>query len=217
MGNVLLEKVDYKITETERGIWRRYMYPTGSLYAEYTSRSMAFGMPLIHYVRGVSPETGVAPVARGVIAIGRRAVGIVAIGRFAVGLLAVGQLSAGLIGIGQLTGGVLSLGQMALASRWASVKWRAVTSALRRSGSDTWCLPRPDLARTPGPCGTGTRKPPSSSARSSTRFSERTSVTALLPGQTGWASFPWPARCRPSGPGSGGGSGWILRRRTPSR
>lgn len=114
MGNVLLEKVDYKITETERGIWRRYMYPTGSLYAEYTSRSMAFGMPLIHYVRGVSPETGVAPVARGVIAIGRRAVGIVAIGRFAVGLLAVGQLSAGLIGIGQLTGGVLSLGQMAL-------------------------------------------------------------------------------------------------------
>jgi hypothetical protein len=114
MPNLLLEKIDYKVTETKRGTWRRYMHPNGALYAEYVSRETMFGLPLLHYTRGRSPETGAHTVARGFLAVGRSAIGVIAIGRFAAGLLALGQLSAGIIGLGQLTGGLVAIGQFAL-------------------------------------------------------------------------------------------------------
>ncbi len=114
MANLLLERVDYKVTETDRGTWRRYMYPNGAVYAEFTSREKLFGLPALHYTRGVSPETGSYPVARGFIAIGRKALGVIAIGRFAAGFLALGQLSVGVIGLGQLTGGLAAIGQVAI-------------------------------------------------------------------------------------------------------
>lgn len=115
MANLLLEDVDYKIEKTPRGIWRRYMYPTGAYYAEFTSHRRLFGLPLIHYTRGISPETGRRVTARGIIAVGRVAVGGLAIGQAAFGLLAIGQLSVGaLLGFGQAAAGFIALGQMGL-------------------------------------------------------------------------------------------------------
>lgn len=113
MPNLLLEKVEYKVVESDRGTWRRYLHPNGAVFADYTSKTLVFGLPLLHYTRGLSPETGTYPVARGFVAVGRRAVGVIAIGRFAAGALAIGQLSLGLAGFGQLTAGLLAVGQLA--------------------------------------------------------------------------------------------------------
>lgn len=114
MPNLLLERVEYKIVESDRGTWRRYLHPSGAVFADYTSKTMLFGLPLFHYTRGLSPETGTYPVARGFVAVGRRAVGVIAFGRFAAGALAFGQLSVGLIGFGQATAGLLAVGQLAV-------------------------------------------------------------------------------------------------------
>jgi hypothetical protein len=37
MKNLLFEKVEYKIDETPRGVWRRYLYPDGQLFEEFVS------------------------------------------------------------------------------------------------------------------------------------------------------------------------------------
>src|SRR5438270_367730 len=102
MKNLLLEKVEYKVDETPRGVWRRYVYPDGELFEEFVSHRWVGGLPLLHYTRGRCPETGKRVVARGVVAIGRVAVGVVAIGQASAGLVAIGQLAVGLMfGIGQ--------------------------------------------------------------------------------------------------------------------
>jgi hypothetical protein len=116
------EEVAYQIEETPSGTWRRFRYPTGQVFAEYTSRRRLFGLPFYHRTRGRSPETGkpvpardiiaIGKTARGILAIGQEARGIVAIGQLAVGIVAVGQLAGGLLlGIGQLATGVVAVGQ----------------------------------------------------------------------------------------------------------
>ena len=113
-ANLLLKQVEYAYTPTSRGEWRRYLYPSGQMFAEYTSRLQVGGLPLVHITWGVSPETGGRVTARGVVAIGRRAVGLVAIGQLAVGIVAIGQLAIGvLFGLGQATTGGVALGQLA--------------------------------------------------------------------------------------------------------
>ncbi len=113
--NLLLQDVEYKITETGTGAWKRYMYPDGKLFAEYRSKRQLFGMPLLHYTYGRSPETGRRVVARGVFAVGRLAVGLVAIGQASLGLIAIGQLGIGLLfGLAQLATGALCVGQAAI-------------------------------------------------------------------------------------------------------
>ena len=114
MSNALPSTVDYRITETPRGVWRRYMYPNGAMFAEFTSRARLLGLPLLHYTTGVSPETGMVAVSRGFIAVGRRAVGVFALGRVAAGIVAVGQASAGVVAVGQATFGFFALGQLAI-------------------------------------------------------------------------------------------------------
>lgn len=115
MGNLLLEKPDYKIDKTSSGTWRRYLYPSGQSFAEYKSDQTWFGLPLIHYTYGKSPETGKRVVAKGVVAVGRFALGILAIGHASFGLIALGQLAIGiLLGLGQAATGALAAGQMAL-------------------------------------------------------------------------------------------------------
>jgi hypothetical protein len=117
MQNLLLEPVEYEIEETPRGVWRRFLYPSGQLFAEYTAHAGFMGLPLLHYTYGKCPETGRRVTARGVVAIGRRAVGIVAVGQLAVGFLAFGQLVIGvLVGLGQASTGLLAVGQLALAA-----------------------------------------------------------------------------------------------------
>ena len=116
MGNRLLEEVEYKIEETNFGVWRRYGYYDGSSYHEFKSHLSWMGVPLVHYTYGKNPETGRRVIAKGIIAIGRLACGIVAIGHASFGLLAVGQLAIGLFfGLGQLATGLAAVGQVAVA------------------------------------------------------------------------------------------------------
>jgi hypothetical protein len=113
--NVLLEKVEYQVTETSFGAWRRFLYPNGQLFEEFVSHTWVMGLPLVHFTRGKCPETGRRIVAKGVVAIGRLAVGVVAIGHASTGVVAVGQASFGLLlGMGQATFGVCAVGQLAL-------------------------------------------------------------------------------------------------------
>ena len=113
--NLLLEPVEYQFQETAWGVWRRYMYPNGHLFAEFTAHARLLGLPLVHYTRGICPETGGRLTAKGFIAIGRRACGIVAIGQAALGVIAIGQLAVGLLlGVGQAATGFVCVGQAAL-------------------------------------------------------------------------------------------------------
>ncbi len=112
MSNLLLEEVEYKVTETSLGTWRRYLYPTGMHFAEFRSHTTILGLPLIHYTEGKCPETGRRIIACGIVAVGRMAVGGVAIGHASAGVVAVGQLGLGLLfGLAQLSTGVVAIGQ----------------------------------------------------------------------------------------------------------
>jgi hypothetical protein len=101
MKNQLTEQVDYQVRRTRLGTWRRFLYPSGHLYSEFTSHADLLGLPLLHYTSGVCPETGRRRTARGVIAVGARALGLLALGRVALGAVALGQASLGLSGWGR--------------------------------------------------------------------------------------------------------------------
>jgi len=114
MRNLLLERVDYKVEETSRGVWRRFVYPDGKYFAEFRSNTEVFGMPLLHYTRGICPETGRRVVARGFVAVGRLAVGVIGIGQASAGIIAIGQASAGLVlSLAQAGAGIIAVGQLA--------------------------------------------------------------------------------------------------------
>ncbi|HOD36143.1 MAG TPA: hypothetical protein PLR20_09395 [Syntrophales bacterium] len=115
MKNMLLEKVDYQVERTYFGTWRRYAYETGARFAEFKSHDGLLGLPFIHYTAGICPETGKRLVAKGIIAVGRKAVGVVAVGQAAAGLLALGQLAVGAVAIGQAAFGIAVIGQLAIA------------------------------------------------------------------------------------------------------
>ncbi len=115
MRNLLLEKVEYKIEETTRGVWRRFVYPDGRYFAEFRSHMQVFGMPLLHYTRGICPETGRHVVARGFVAVGRLATGVIAIGHASAGVIAIGQASFGLaISLAQGGAALIAVGQIAV-------------------------------------------------------------------------------------------------------
>jgi hypothetical protein len=115
MLNTLLEKPEYKIVKTALGTWRSFGYVNGTSFHEFKSDATLFGMPLIHYTYGRSPETGRRVCAKGVIAVGRLACGIIAIGHASMGIVAIGQLAIGLLfGLGQLSTGLAAVAQMAL-------------------------------------------------------------------------------------------------------
>lgn len=117
MKNLLLENIEYKTEKTRWGVWRRFLYPTGAHFAEFKSHGRLLGLPLMHYTRGINPETGKRVVAKGIIAVGRLAVGGLAIGHASAGLIAIGQLGLGVIlGLGQLSTGAYALGQVAIAA-----------------------------------------------------------------------------------------------------
>ena len=114
MPNLLRDEIEYRTEHTRFGTWRRYLYPTGHLFAEFRSHAQLFGLPMVHYTRGICPETGRRVLAKGVVAVGRLAIGGLALGQAAAGLLAVGQLGVGLVlGLGQVATGELAVGQVA--------------------------------------------------------------------------------------------------------
>lgn len=115
MKNLLLDHVEYKVEETNRGVWRRYLYPSGELFEDFVSHSQVLGMPLLHYTAGRCPETGKRLVAVGFFAVGRKAFGVVALGQASMGVIAIGQLAIGLaVGLGQASTGVIAIGQLAI-------------------------------------------------------------------------------------------------------
>ena len=116
MKNMLMGDIDYKIEQTSFGVWRRYLYPGGLYFEEFISHQQFFGMPLLHYTRGICPETGKRKIAKGVIAVGRLAMGILAIGHASMGMIAIGQLAIGIVfGLGQACTGLFAIGQLAIA------------------------------------------------------------------------------------------------------
>jgi hypothetical protein len=157
MGNLLLERVEYKVEKTPSGTWRRYQYPSGQTFAEYKSDQTWFGLPLLHFTAGKCPETGKRVVAKGVVAGGRFAMGILAIGHASFGLVALGQLAIGiLLGLGQGATGAFVAGQMALgaylaigqiAVGWISIGQFAVGNyvlAQMGFGSHVWSMKSAD-------------------------------------------------------------------------
>ena len=111
--NLLKEAPDYQVTRTANGVWRRYRHTNGALYSEFTSHRSFGGWPLVHIARGRSPETGKVATARGIIAIGQKAVGVLAIGQAAAGVVALGQAAVGIVAVGQAAAGVIAIGQAA--------------------------------------------------------------------------------------------------------
>jgi hypothetical protein len=115
MKNLLLEKVEYQVVSTSLGVWRRFLYPSGALFAEFTSHRSLFGLPLLRHTRGICPETGKRRWARGVVAVGRFAAGFISIGQVSLGIVALGQLGLGLLlGLGQGAVGLAAVGQLAV-------------------------------------------------------------------------------------------------------
>jgi len=115
MKNLLLENVEYKVEETSWGTWRRFVYPDNKYFAEFRSHATFWGLPLLHYTRGICPETGKRVIAKGIIALGRLAMGVLALGHASFGLIAIGQLGLGLfLGLGQASTGVYAIGQVAI-------------------------------------------------------------------------------------------------------
>jgi len=51
LENQLLREIQYKIDETFWGIWRRFAYPNGQLFEEFTSHASFFALPWLHYIR----------------------------------------------------------------------------------------------------------------------------------------------------------------------
>lgn len=120
MKNLLLEKVEYQIEESSFGVWRRFMFPNGRIFAEFRSHSTLCGLPLVHITRGPCPETGARIVAIGIVAIGRVAVGVLAVGQASLGLIAIGQLALGVVfGLGQAATGCVAVGQLAIGAALA--------------------------------------------------------------------------------------------------
>jgi tRNA A-37 threonylcarbamoyl transferase component Bud32 len=73
---------------------------------EYRSKRTLWGLPLVHIATGLDPATGRLRVAKGIIAIGDRAVGVIALGGAALGVIAVGGGAIGLLALG---GGAIGL------------------------------------------------------------------------------------------------------------
>jgi len=142
MANLLLEEIQYKIEETRLGTWKRYLYPTGARFAEFTTHAAFFGLPLLHFTFGICPETGKRKIARGVIAIGRLSMGILALGQASMGVIALGQLGIGVLALAQGAFGMLVIGQLAVGIRFASGSSPSATSPSASSDAATMSWPR---------------------------------------------------------------------------
>lgn len=107
--------IEWDYTETPRGYWRRFRHANGTRYEEYISKGTMLGLRLLHVTRGISPETGKRVTARGIVAVGQRAMGVVSVGQISFGAIAVGQLALGAVfGLGQLATGLAAVGQAAV-------------------------------------------------------------------------------------------------------
>jgi len=109
------EELKSQIEETRFWWVRSYVYDCGRYYTEYISKATVRGVPLVNIVLGRCPETGKFKMAKGIIAIGRKALGVIAIGQLAIGVIPIGQLAIGLLfSLGQAALALVSIGQLAI-------------------------------------------------------------------------------------------------------
>lgn len=129
--NRLLEPVEYRVTETPLGMWRRHRSTSDQLFEEFTSHAHLGGLPLLHFTRGKSPETGKRKTARGIVAIGGKAVGIIALGQLAWGVIAIGQVAVGMVfSLGQAAFAAVTVGQLSIAVIFALGQFAAAPTAI---------------------------------------------------------------------------------------
>ena len=106
----------------------QYTKPLRSrLHFEYKSRRTVRGVPLVHINFGAGRYT-----AKGIFALGNKAVGVVAGGFLSVGVVSFGLISAGLLALGTFSVGVLAFGALAagvIAFGGASAGWLAFGGA----------------------------------------------------------------------------------------
>lgn len=148
MKNLLLDKIEYKLEETPGGVWRRFVYPTGASYAEYRSNTLIFGLPLVHFTSGRCPETGKRKVARGFIAVGRKAIGVIAIGQASAGIVALGQASIGLLlCLAQAGAGLVAIGQLALGAIFGAGQLTSGVTAIGQLAAGKYVLAQMGFGR----------------------------------------------------------------------
>ena len=97
------------------------------LHFEYKSRRTVRGVPLVHINFGAGRYT-----AKGIFALGNKAVGVVAGGFLSVGVVSFGLISAGLLALGTISAGALAFGAIAaglIAFGGASAGWLAFGGA----------------------------------------------------------------------------------------
>ncbi|QDU40950.1 hypothetical protein Mal4_53130 [Maioricimonas rarisocia] len=139
--NVLLEPVEYKVTETPLGTWRRHLSTSNALFEEFTSHAHVGGLPLLHFTRGKSPETGKRKTARGIIAVGGRAVGVLAVGQIAWGVVAIGQVAVGMVfSLGQAAFAAVAIGQLSIAVLFAAGQLAAAPTAIGQIAAGQYVL-----------------------------------------------------------------------------
>ncbi len=88
--------------------------PSRSAGFQYRSKQEINGWPLIHINIGWDPETGRSRVARGVVAIGSRAVGVVSIGAVALGVVTLAGVGLGLVSLAAVAVGIVAVGSVAV-------------------------------------------------------------------------------------------------------
>jgi hypothetical protein len=141
MSNESAPEPSFETVETPRGVWRSCRHPRFGPYNEFSSHRRLFGQPLFHYASGRDPWSGRRATARGIIAVGRRAIGIVAIGQWAFGVVTVGQFApAVLVGLGQFTCGLVALGQFAVAPLFAAGQFSAGAIAIGQFAAGYYAL-----------------------------------------------------------------------------
>lgn len=97
-------------------------------FVEYRSQRELFGLPLVHIVKARRSGQGLVrtgrggssmppvPTARGILAIGRRAVGVIAIGNLTCGVVSIGNLSVGVFTLANVGLGLVGLGNLMVAA-----------------------------------------------------------------------------------------------------
>lgn len=84
-------------------------YNMARLHYEYRSRKTVKGVPLVHVNIGMGMY-----LAKGIFAVGNRALGVVSFGFFSVGVVSAGLLTTGLLSLGTISLGLISLGTIAV-------------------------------------------------------------------------------------------------------
>ena len=97
-------------------------------FVEYRSQRELFGLPLVHIVKARRSGQGLVrtgrggsslqpvPTARGILAIGRRAVGVIAIGNLTCGVVSIGNLSVGVFTLANIGLGLVGAGNLLVAA-----------------------------------------------------------------------------------------------------